>query len=58
MLKLEPVDALLVAETDVYLSNETISLLGKEIVEEIAAGEIILDDDELKFTAAVDLQAK
>lgn len=58
VLKLEPVDALLVAETDVYLSNETMTLLGKEIVEEIAAGEIILDDDELKFTAAVDLQAK
>lgn len=58
VLKLEPVDALLVAETDVYLSNETMTLLGKEIVEEIAAGEIILDDDELKFTAAVDFQAK
>ena len=58
VLKLEPVEALLVAEADVYLSNETMTLLGKEIVEEIAAGEIILDDDELKFTAAIDIQAK
>ena len=58
IIKLEPVDALLVAEADVHLSSETMTLLGKEIVEEIAAGEIILDDDELKFTAAVDLQAK
>lgn len=58
VLKLEPVDALLVAEADIHLSSETMTLLGKEIIEEIAAGEIILDDDELKFTAAVDLQAK
>lgn len=58
VIKLEPTDALLVAETDVHLSSENMTLLGKEIVEEIAAGEIILDDDELKFTAAVDIQAK
>ena len=58
IVKLEPVDALLVAEADVHLSNETMTLLGKEIVEEIAAGEIILDDDELTFTAAIDIQAK
>ena len=58
VLKLEPVDALLIAEADVHLSSETITLLGKEIVEEIASDEIILDDDELRFTAAVDIQAK
>ena len=58
VIKLEPVDALLVAEADVHLSSETMTLLGKEIIEEIAAGEIILDDDELKFTAAIDIQAK
>lgn len=58
IVNLEPVDALLVAEADVHLSSETMTLLGKEIVEEIAAGEIILDDDELKFTAAIDIQAK
>lgn len=49
---------MLVAEADVHLSSETMTLLGKEIIEEIAAGEIILDDDELKFTAAIDIQAK
>lgn len=58
VIKLEPVEALLVAEADVHLSSETMTLLGKEIIEEIAAGEIILDDDELKFTAAIDIQAK
>lgn len=58
VIKLEPVDALLVEEADVHLSSETMTLLGKEIIEEIAAGEIILDDDELKFTAAIDIQAK
>ena len=58
VIKLEPVDALLVAEADVHLSSETMTLLCKEIIEEIAAGEIILDDDELKFTAAIDIRAK
>ena len=58
VIKLEPVEAFLVAEADVRLPNETMTLLGKEIVEEIAAGEIILDDDELKFTAAINIQVK
>lgn len=58
VIKLEPVEALLIAEADVHLSSETMTALGKEIVEEIAASEIILDDDELTFTAAVDIQAK
>ena len=58
VIKLEPVEALLIAEADVHLSSETMTLLGDEIVKEIAAGEIILDDDELTFTAAVDIQAK
>lgn len=58
IIKLEPVEALLAAEADVRLSNETMTALGEEIVKEIAAGEIILDDDELTFTAAVDIQAK
>ena len=57
IIRLEPVEALLVAEADVHLSNETMTALGKEIVEEIASGGIILDDDELMFTAAVDIQA-
>ena len=57
VIKLEPVEALLVAEANVHLSNEIMTALGKEIVEEIASGEIILDD-ELQFTAAVDIQAK
>lgn len=58
VIKLEPIEALLVAEADVHLSNATMTALGKEIVEEIAADEIILDDDELTFTAAIDIQAK
>lgn len=58
VIKLEPVEALLVAEADVHLSNEIMTALGKEIVEEIVSGEILLDDDELKFTAAIDIQAK
>lgn len=58
VIKLEPIEALLVAEADVRLSNETMTALGKEIVKEIAADEIILDDDELEFTAAIDIQAK
>lgn len=58
VIKLEPIEALLVAEADVRLSNATMTALGKEIVKEIAADEIILDDDELEFTAAVDIQAK
>lgn len=58
VIKLEPVEALLVAEADVHLSDEIMTALCKEIIEEIASGEIILDDDELKFTAAVDIQAK
>lgn len=58
VIKLEPVEALLVAEADVHLSSRTMTLLGEEIVKEIAADEIILDDDELKFTAAIDIQAK
>lgn len=41
VIKLEPVEALLIAEADAYLSNETMTLLSKEIVKEIAAGEII-----------------
>lgn len=58
VIKLDPIEALLVAETDMHLSNATMTALGKEIVKEIAADEIILDDDELEFTAAIDIQAK
>ena len=32
--------------------------LSKEILEEIASGEIILDDDELQFTAVLDIQVR
>ena len=58
VIKLEPIEAFLISSADTHLSNASMTALSKEIVEEIASGEIILDDDELKFTAAVDIQAK
>lgn len=58
VIKLDPIEAFLISSADVHLSNASMTALGKEIVEEIASGEIILDDDELTFTAAVDIQAK
>ena len=57
VIKLDPIEAFLVSSADTHLSNEVMTALGKEIVEEIASGEIILDD-ELTFTAAVDIRAK
>ena len=58
VIKLDPIEAFLISSADTYLSNASMNALSKEIVEEIAAGEIILDDDELTFTAAVDIQDK
>lgn len=58
VIKLDPIEAFLVSSADIHLSNTSMTALSKEIVEEIASGEIILDDDELTFTAAVDIQAK
>ena len=58
VIKLDPIEAFLISSADIRLSNASMTALGKEIVEEIASGEIILDDDELTFTAAVDIQAK
>ena len=58
VIKLEPIEAFLISSADTHLSNASMTALSKEIVKEIAAGEIILDDDELKFTAAVDIQSK
>ena len=58
VIKLEPIEAFLISSADTHLSNASMTALSKAIVEEIALGEIILDD-ELKFTAAaLDIQAK
>jgi hypothetical protein len=58
VIKLDPIEAFLISSADTHLSNANMNALSKEILEEIAAGKIILDDDELTFTAAVDIQAK
>ena len=56
VIKLDPIEAFLISSADTHLSNAGMNALSKEIVKEIASGEIILDDDELTFTAAVDVR--
>lgn len=58
VVKLEPIEAFLISNADIHLSNTSMTALSKEIVEEISSGEIILDDDELKFTAVLDIQVR
>lgn len=58
VIKLDPIEAFLISSADAHLSNASMNALSKEIVEEIASGEIILDDDELTFTAAVGIQTQ
>lgn len=58
VIKLEPIEAFLISSADIHLSNTSMTALSKEIVEEISSGEIILDDDELKFTAVLDIQVR
>lgn len=48
----------LISSADIHLSNASMTALSKEILEEISSGEIILDDDELKFTAVLDIQVR
>lgn len=58
VIRLEPIEAFLISSADAHLSSASMTLLSEEIVKEIASGEIILDDDELQFTAVLDIQAK
>jgi len=58
VIKLDPIEAFLISSADIHLSNTSMTALSKEIVEEISSGEIILDDDELKFTAVLDIQVR
>lgn len=58
VVKLEPIEAFLISSADIHFSNASMNALSKEILEEIASGEIILDDDELQFTAVLDIQVR
>ena len=52
------IEAFLISSADIHFSNASMNALSKEILEEIASGEIILDDDELQFTAVLDIQVR